>query len=144
MENTTIIKTLTETTYDSVQGYRKAAEKAKNPQLKGLLVERAVKREGTLLKLNAELTRQGGSPVTSGTATGALHRIFADISDLFENADEGATERVEEGEDYIAGKFEEALKSDDLDPRSRVVLQEAYSEVKQGERLTNMLESAFD
>ena len=142
--NTTSIETLIDTTYDSVEGYRKAGETAKSPELKRILSEQAAKRQKTLDTLNAELTRLGGNLVTKGTATGGLHRLWMDLTDLFANGDKVAVERVEEGEDYLAGKFEEALKATDLDPTTRSVIQTALGEVREGERLTDRLEEQYD
>ncbi|TMM49077.1 ferritin-like domain-containing protein [Qipengyuania marisflavi] len=140
----TILKTLTDTTHDSVDGYRKAAEKANSPQLKQALNERLQKREATLGTLNAELQRRGEELVTKGTAAGGLHRIWTEITDMFENGDEAAAERVEEGEDYIKGKFDAALKNDDLDPQDRAVIQQCYAEICEGEKFGNMIEKQYD
>ena len=73
------LKSLVETTFDSVEGYRKAAETAKSPQLKAVLTQQAQKRQSTLDALNQELVRVGGHAVTSGTTAGGLHRLWADI-----------------------------------------------------------------
>lgn len=140
----TVLETLVDTTYDSVEGYRKAADIAKSPELKRILSEQAAKRQSTLDALNAELGRLGGELVTKGTASGALHRLWVDITSLFENGDEAAAERVEEGEDYLAKKFEEALEHADLDPQTRSVIERAAAEVREGERLTDMLEEKYD
>lgn len=142
--NTTALETLIDTTYDSVEGYRKASETAKSPELKRILSDQAAKRQRTLDALNAELTRLGGKLVTKGTATGGLHRLWLDLTNLFESGDKAAVERVEEGEDYLAGKFEEALKAADLDPTTRSVIQTALGEVREGERLTDRLEEQYD
>ena len=142
--NTTALETLIDTTYDSVEGYRKASETAKSPELKRILSDQAAKRQKTLDALNAELTRLGGNLVTKGTATGGLHRLWLDLTNLFESGDKAAVERVEEGEDYLAGKFEEALKATDLDPTTRSVIQTALAEVREGERLTDRLEEQYD
>lgn len=142
--NTTALETLIDTTYDSVEGYRKASETAKSPELKRILSDQAAKRQKTLDALNAELTRLGGKLVTKGTATGGLHRLWLDLTNLFESGDKAAVERVEEGEDYLAGKFEEALKATDLDPTTRSVIQTALGEVREGERLTDRLEEQYD
>lgn len=142
--NTTALETLIDTTYDSVEGYRKASETAMSPELKRILSDQAAKRQKTLDALNAELTRLGGKLVTKGTATGGLHRLWLDLTNLFESGDKAAVERVEEGEDYLAGKFEEALKATDLDPTTRSVIQTALGEVREGERLTDRLEEQYD
>lgn len=142
--NNTVLETLIDTTYDSVEGYRKAAETAKSAELKQILLSQAEKRQATLGMLNTELVRLGGELVTKGTMTGSLHRMWMNITDLFNDGDEAAAERVEEGEDYLAKKFEEALEHADLDPQTRSVIQTAYSEVKEGERLTDQLEKKYD
>ena len=62
----------------------------------------------------------------------------------FENGDEAAAERVEEGEDYLKGKFESALEDDDLDAQSRSVVQQCYAEISEGERFGDMIDKQFD
>lgn len=138
------MKSLVETTFDSVEGYRKAAETAKSPQLKAVLTQQAQKRQSTLDALNQELVRVGGDRVTSGTTAGGLHRLWADITSLFEKGDEAAAERAEEGEDYLVKKFEAALEERDLDPASRAVIEKASREVREGERLTDQLARQYD
>lgn len=139
----TALKTLTDTVYDSIEGYRKAIEKADSPHLKKLLNDRLRQREQTLEKLNAELQRQGEELVTKGTVTGELHQMWLGIADMFESGDEAAAERVEEGEDYLKSKFESALKDDDLDPQERAVVQQCFDEICQGERFGDMIERQY-
>jgi uncharacterized protein (TIGR02284 family) len=138
------MKSLVETTFDSVEGYRKAAETAKSPQLKAVLTQQAQKRQSTLDTLNQELVRLGGDRVTSGTTAGGLHRLWVDITSMFEKGDEAAAERAEEGEDYLVKKFEAALEVRDLDPASRAVIEKASLEVREGERLTDQLAHQYD
>lgn len=137
------LETLIDTTYDSIDGYRKASETAKSPELKRILSEQAAKRQATLDTLNAELTRLGGNLVTKGTATGGLHRLWLDITNLFESGDKAAAQRVEEGEDYLAEKFEEVLKRSDLDPTTHAVVQKALNEIREGERMTDRLADQY-
>lgn len=140
----TTLKTLTDTAYDSVEGYRKAAERADSPALRQALGERCEKRQQTVDKLNAELERRGEELTTEGTLTGELHQAWLGIADAFENGDEAAAERVEEGEDYLKGKFESALEEDDLDPQERAVISECYAEICEGERFGDMIEKQYD
>lgn len=132
-------KSLTETTYDSVEGYRKAAEKADSPQLEQALNHRGQQREQTLAHMNAQLRQQGEEPVTDSSASGEAHQLWASITTAFEDDDEAAAERVEEGEDYIAKKFEEALESDQLEAQERMVVQQCYDEICQGERFGDVI-----
>ncbi len=141
---TKLFKSLTDTTFDSVEGYRKAAEKADSTQLKQALNARCQQREQTLQQMNAELRRQGDDLVTEGTTAGEAHQMWASISDMFENDNEAAAERVEEGEGYIKGKFEEALKGDQLEAQERAVVQQCYAEIAEGERFGDMVEKQYD
>ena len=140
----TVFKSLTDTTFDSIEGYRQAAEKADSPQLKQALAHRLQQREQTLSQMNAELQRQGDDLVTKGTLTGEAHQLWQSITSAFESNDEAAAERVEEGEDYIKGKFESALESDQLEAQERTIVQQCYSEICEGERFGDMIEKQYD
>ena len=142
--SSTTFKSLTDTTFDSVEGYRKAAEKADSPQLQQALNQRLQQREQTLRQMNAELERQGDELVTKGTMTGEAHQMFASISDMFESGDEAAAERVEEGEDYIKNKFQEAIESDQLEAQERAVVEQCYNEICEGEQFGDMIEKQYD
>lgn len=136
----TVFKSLTDTTFDSVEGYRQAAETANNPQLTQALQQRGQ----TLQQMNAELQRQGEELVTKGTLTGEAHQMWQSVTAAFENNDEAAAERVEEGEDYIKNKFQQALESDQLEVQERAVVQQAYSEICAGERFGDFAAKQFD
>jgi uncharacterized protein (TIGR02284 family) len=142
--SSTTFKSLTDTTFDSVEGYRKAAEKADSPQLKQALNQRLQQREQTLRQMNAELERQGDELVTKGTMAGEAHQMFASISDMFESGDEAAAERVEEGEDYIKNKFQEAIESNQLEAQERAVVERCYNEICEGEQFGDMIEKQYD
>lgn len=141
---TTVFKSLTDTTFDSVQGYRQAGEKADNPQLKQALHQRCSQRENTLRQMNAELERQGDDLVTKGTMAGEAHQTWQSITSAFENGDEAASKRVEEGEDYIKGKFQEALESNQLEAQERAVVEQAYNEICEGERFGDLISKQYD
>lgn len=141
---TTTFKSLTDTTFDSVEGYRQAGEKADSPQLKQALQQRCSQREGTLRQMNAELERQGDELVTKGTLTGEAHQMWQSITSAFESDDEAAAERVEEGEDYIKGKFQAALESNQLEAQERAIVEQVYNEICEGERFGDMIARQYD
>ena len=141
---TTVFKSLTDTTFDSVEGYRDASAKAEDPQLKQALQQRCQQREQTLQQMNAELQRQGDELVTKGTLTGEAHQMWQSITSAFGSSDESVTDRIEEGEDYIKGKFEEALESDQLEASERQVVQQVFNEICEGERFADMLEKQYE
>lgn len=140
----TVLETLIDTVYDSIEGYRRAAETADSSGLKTVFSNQIDRRRRTLEMLNQELGRLGGQVLTKGTMTGALHQLWLKIADAFENGDEAAIDRVQEGEEHLAGKFEAALDHTDLEPQTRTVIEQALSEIREGESLANQLDSADD
>mgnify|MGYP003145569334 CR=1 FL=1 len=143
MANMNILEDLARTTFDSIEGYSKAAEKANDPDLKRQLQEHAQRRHATLNKLNAEIETAGGASVQEGSVKGSLHRVWLDIDSAFANGDEAAAERVEEGEDYLARKFSEALDSH-LDASTRTTVQECFDEICNGETFGDIIASRYD
>lgn len=142
--NRTVLETLIDTVYDSIEGYRQAAESADTAGLKTVFANQLDRRRRTLDLLNQELGRLGGEVITKGTMTGGLHRIWLKISEAFQSGDQAAIDRVQEGEEYLAGKFETALEEVDLDPQTRTVIEQALGEIRQGESLADQLEGADD
>ena len=140
----TVIETLIDTVYDSIEGYRRAGETADTAGLKTVFSNQIDRRRRTLEMLNQELGRLGGEVITKGTMTGALHQVWLKITEAFESGDEAAIDRVQEGEEYLAEKFETALEHTDLDPQTRTVIEQALTEVRQGESLADQLEGADD
>ena len=140
------LKELTQTTFDSVEGYRKAAEKSESPALTKALEERAGRRQQTLSKLNTALTNHGEEAISSVSMTGKAHQTFLTITEAFSDGDEAAVERVDEGEGFIADKFRDVLNDNDvqsMDMSVRTILQDAYTEISKGERFADMLEDQY-
>ena len=138
------LRSLTQTAIDSAEGYEKASENANSAGLKQVLTDAAARRRSLVADLNAELVRLGGERQERGSTAGSLHHAWTRISDAFKDGDEAASERVEEGEDYIEKKFREALDAGDWDPQTRELLQRAHGEIAEGERLTDRLEEQYD
>lgn len=143
MQNINILKSLAQSTFDSVEGYRKAIDKAESPALKSALERRLNSREQTLSKLNSVLDINGEDRITSASMTGKAHHAFLSIADAFENGNEAAVERVEEGEDYLAEQFRDVLKDESWDASVRTIVQQAAREVFEAERFSDMLETQY-
>ncbi len=143
MTNIDTLKSLTQLTYDSVEGYRKAAEKATSPALTRALDQRREKRAQTLAMLNSGLQEFGEEAIISTSVKGTIHQTWLNITDAFESGDEAATERVEEGEDFLAEQFENALKDESVDSRVRPMIETAYQDVRVGERFGDMIEKQY-
>lgn len=135
----TVLRTLIDTVQDSIKGYRQSADAAQSPDIRALFDNRIERREMTLDRLNAELTRLGGEMDHDGSTAGALHRVWTRITAMLDSGDEAVVDRVEEGESYLADKFETALEDDSLDPQARQVIESGLREIREGERLAEQL-----
>lgn len=140
MTNIELLKDLTQTTYDSVEGYRQAAEKAESPAIKQAFVRRSADRAEILNKMNNAMQARGQEPVTSVSIKGSAHQTFLTITDALSDSNEAAIKRVEEGEDYLVGQFRDALEDNDLEPEMRTLIETAYRDIREGERFSDMLE----
>jgi len=137
---TTKLETLGKYVYDSIEGYRRAQEKANDPGLRSAFADRLTKREQTLSRINAELASHKGDPIHSGSAKGSLHQAWVNLTDALDSGDEAIVERVEEGEDFLKDKFKDALDDDDLTSGERTTIAACYDEISSGEKMTDRLE----
>ena len=132
-DNTTILKTLTSTLNDSVNGYREAAEHAEGDQFREIFRTNASERERVAGELAGEVRRSGGTPDEDGSLLGKTHQVFLDLKAAVTGRnDKTIINEVERGEDYLKEKFETALASDKLSPESREIVERAFQSVRKG------------
>ena len=132
-DQTTILKTLTSTLNDSVNGYREAADHAESGQFQQIFRDNATERERVAGELAGEVRRLGGTPDEDGTVLGKTHQAWLDLKAAVTGRDDKAIiNEVERGEDYLKEKFEAALKNDTLESESRAVVERAYQSVRKG------------
>ena len=133
-DGVTILKTLTDTLADSVNGYREAAQHVDSAEFKQMFTELGDERSQVLSDLEAELTRIGGSPADrDGTTLGSLHQRWLDLkASIAGNDDKAVINEVERGEDYLKGKFQAAMKSDALEGDARGIVERAFASVREG------------
>jgi uncharacterized protein (TIGR02284 family) len=127
-----VLNSLIETTLDSANGYEEAAQNANSGQLKTLFAERSRRRMDLTRQLQQEVRTFGGEPETDQSMLGKAHNKFVDIKNaLMGGASEKAViDEVERGEDFIKGKYEQALKDDDLPQNVRQVVSQAYETIR--------------
>ena len=127
-----VLNSLIETTLDSANGYREAAENAPDGQLRTLFSERAQRREELASQLQHEVRTFGGEPETDQSAMGKAHNKFVDIKNALTGgqSEKAVIDEVERGEDFIKAKFEKALDGDDLPSYVREVLSRAYQTIR--------------
>ena len=127
------LNTLIATTIDSINGYEDSAENIDNERLREIFRQRANERQEVVESLRGEVRRLGGNPEDDGSFLGKAHQRFEDLKAAITGRDEKAIiNEVERGEDYIKGKFEAALKSDEISGDSRAIVERCYQSVRAG------------
>ena len=144
-DQTTILKTLTSTLNDSVNGYREAADHAESGQFQQIFRDNATERERVAGELAGEVRRLGGTPDEDGTVLGKTHQAWLDLKAAVTGRDDKAIiNEVERGEDYLKEKFETALKDDTLESESRAVVERAYQSVRKGHDLISQVKHGLE
>jgi uncharacterized protein (TIGR02284 family) len=124
---------------DGYNGMNRAAEAARDPQLKNMISTLSQERNRVATDLQQTVQRLGGDPSQSGTVSGTLHRTFMDIKDNIVSAGDNAlVEECERGEDYAMQEFKEALAKD-LPPDAKQAVQNAYSQVQKSHQQFSQL-----
>jgi uncharacterized protein (TIGR02284 family) len=127
-----VLNSLIETTLDSADGYREAAEKTADSSHKTLFQQWATERRRVVNDLQGQVRVLGGTPDEDGSILAAGHRVFLKLRDSVTKGDDSVVDEVERGEDFIKAKFEEVLEDEELSASVRDVVVRAYSSVKTG------------
>ena len=140
-----ILKTLTSTLNDSVNGYREAAKDVESDNFRQLFNEFADRRSTASADLQAEVRRLGGEPDQDGSTMGGIHQAWLDMKAAVTGRDDKAViNEVERGEDYLKEKFETALASDKLSGESRAVVERTYQSVREGHDRVSSLKHGME
>lgn len=127
MSNENAVSTLNnliETCKDGEEGFRKAAEGLKDPQVKTQFLAYSRQREQMVRELQQEVRRLGGDPEKSGSLSGSMHRGWINIKSAVTGKDDGAIiAEAERGEDVAKAAFEKAVEGE-LPPATRALVQQ--------------------
>lgn len=127
-----VLNSLIETTLDSANGYKEAAEHVDGAQYKTMFAERSSKRMALTAKLQEEVRSFGGEPRDHQSMIGKAHNAFVGVKDAMTGggSDKAVIDEVERGEDVIKKKFEMACEDADLPMEAKSVIEDAYRSVK--------------
>lgn len=128
-EIASVLNDLIETSKDGEQGFRKAAEDTNDTELKALFASRAQDCATAISELQAEVTRLGEKPETSGSVAGALHRGWMQVKSAVTSQDDHAIlAEVERGEDAAKKNYRQALDKE-LPADVRALVEKQYQGV---------------
>jgi len=127
-----VLNGLIETTLDSADGYREAAEQTQDPHYRTLFERRSAERQQVVEDLSAAVRGLGGDPESDGSILAKAHRAFLDVKHALLRDEQAVVNSVENGEDFIKGKFESALEDSAVSATTRETIRRAYVTVKDG------------
>ena len=126
------LKNLVQILHDGQEGFRKASEGVKNPQLKQTFSGYSLQRAKFAGELESQLLALGEEdPQNEGTTlSGKIHRGWIDLKAAITGNDEHAVlAEAERGEDSAVKAFEEALAEEDLPADLRTIIEAQAREV---------------
>ena len=107
---TGVLNDLIQTCKDGEEGFQKAAEKVKEPQLKALFTKYSSQRAGFVQELQSAVSQMGGDPSKSGHVSASLHRGWISVKEaLSGDQDTAIVDEAEAGEDAAMKAYREAL-----------------------------------
>lgn len=122
---------LIESCKDSEEGYRVAAEKVKDADIRALFLNYSRQRAQLAAELQAQVLGIGGDPATSGTTAGAIHRGWLGLkSAVSVDNDLAVLDEAESGEDAIVKNYQHALAKD-LPTDIRELVDRQYRKVRE-------------
>ena len=123
-----VLKSLINTLQDGQKGFADIGDHLKDETLKRYFLAESLKRANFRAELENELHRAGVHDVKeSGTTTGAVHRVWADLKAKLGGGDHTLLDTAEQGGDVAKKAYEDALNRDlPLPLRQLLVEQQAH------------------
>jgi uncharacterized protein (TIGR02284 family) len=126
-----VLNSLIETTLDSANGYRDAAEAASGSHFGQMFSTKAQARMDLARQLQQEVRSFGGQPEDDQSLAGKAHNKFAQLKTAVTGgSDKALIDEVERGEDMIKAKYQKALDDEDLPTNVRDLVNQAYGSIK--------------
>lgn len=122
---------LIESCKDSEEGYRVAADRVKDAEIRALFINFSRQRAQLAAQLQAEAIGIGGDPETSGSTAGAIHRGWLGLkSAVTTDNDLAVLDEAESGEDAIVKNYHHALAKD-LPKDIRTIVERQYRDIQE-------------
>ena len=139
-----VLNNLIETTLDSADGYREAAQETDNQTYRAMFEKRSFERQRVVTDLQGTVRQLGGEPEDDGSMLAKAHRAFLDIKHSLSKDEQAVVNSVENGEDHIKSKYEKAVEDRDLSATTRDTIQRAYASVREGHDQMSALKKGLE
>ncbi len=126
------INDIIEKNEDSVKGFEKASENAKEATIKAYFEKKATERRRFLSQLrNASPELELGDAEVDGTAKGAMHRSWMDLKALFSgDNDEAMLEEAVRGDKAAIEEYNKVLAEPHIPHRVKEIIREQKEEIQ--------------
>lgn len=130
---------------DAQKGYAKAAENAKNQNLKAYFQNKSGERSTFNQTLNKELVTSYDEIETEGSFTGSLHRGWMDIKAFFTaDNDESMLEEAIRGDKAAVEEYEDVLDDKDLPANVASIIREQLIKIRTDLNKVKSMEDLVD
>lgn len=124
------VNDLIENCKDGEYGFKRCGERVERSDLKQVMNQRADDCQRAASELQTLVSQLGGTPETTGTALGAMHRGWVSVRDAVSgDSDLAVLEECERGEDAALERYRSALE-EALPPHVRSLVERQYEGVK--------------
>jgi uncharacterized protein (TIGR02284 family) len=121
-----VLNDLIENCRDGEYGFKACADHTQSTELRELFQSRSRECNGAALELQSLVTQLGGTPESSGSASGAVHRGWVAVKGTLSGySDLAMLEECERGEDVAKARYKKALEQD-LPPSVQMVVTRQY------------------
>ena len=125
-----VVRTVIEVLHDGERGFASLSERLKEPRLKTYFLEESSRRGTYAGELESALGSVTGKNIEEGgTATGAIHRVWAELKSSLGGGDHALLETAEQGEDVAKKAYAEAVKVDGMPPSIRELLSKQQTQI---------------
>jgi uncharacterized protein (TIGR02284 family) len=121
---------LIETLKDGEEGFRQSSEKLKDAMIATEFRTYAAECASFARELRSEVTRMGGTPETSGSISGSLHRGWTNLrAAVAGDSDQAILEEAERAEDSTVKNYRQAM-TQNLPPEIRSTVDRQFREIQ--------------
>lgn len=108
-----VLNDLIENCRDGEYGFKACAEHTQSTELRELFQSRSRECNGAALELQSLVSQLGGTPESSGSASGAVHRGWVAVKGTLSGySDLAMLEECERGEDVAKARYKKALEQE--------------------------------
>ena len=139
-----VLNGLIETTLDSADGYREAAEQTDDAHYRTLFQHRAAERQQIADDLSAAVRGLGGDPESDGSILAKAHRAFLDVKHALLRNDDSVVGSINAGEGFITAKYDKALEDGGISATTRETIRRAHAAVRTGQDEMHVLRRSLE